>query len=414
MIKKEILGKSAFVLFVLLCCFHIKFGVIAGWNKIVSDFPNYYVSSKLISTNRNALILYNDSIFNKEVNAAGIKAQGQFSLYPPPTAFIMLPLTIFNPVIAKRLWLVINLLLLVSCVCMITQIVSISWLWASNSLLLFGFCLTNDLMLGQVYLFMLTLTLGGYLLLENRKGPAGAFLWGMVMSLKYYTFVFIPVFFIKKEYKMVVGLLASFFIINLIGLYFLGLPVYTYFVDEIFLKHLQGRIIGQTAFSIQFQSIESLLNNLFIKDVQWNPNPYFESSILFKCLKIVFYLAPVYFSMLIIRRYRKHFYFIEVSSSVLLTLLLLLEPGSATYHMILLGFPLILAIKVWINTPQQNFIYYLVSIIFGIGFLSVLFNYLAAYFNLPLLFQYNRLWMLTLFFIALLCGFWQGNKVVKT
>jgi hypothetical protein len=398
MLHKYFAGKYGLILLTALCIFHIKFGVIAGWNKIVSDFPNYYVSSEIISENKDAFILYNDSLFNREIKNHGIDVQGQFSLYPPPTAFIMLPLTSFDPLTAKRIWMIFNIFLIPVCILLIRKIINSDFIFAANILLISGFCLTNDLMLGQVYLLMLTVTLGGYLLIDKNKIIAGSILWGIVMALKYFTVVMIPVYLLRKKWKPVIYILTSFILIHTICLFFTGWNVYEFFFKSIFLSHLEGKIIGQNAFAIQFQSFESLFNNLFTMDPVWNPLPFYESGKLFLFFKLVTFVTFTSISLFILFRSRHSKYFVEISSASLITLLLLLEPGSATYHLLLLIIPLVLIIKALKENEMHLQISWLLIVMGAIGFLSVLINKISAFYYWPLLLQYNRLWLLVIFY----------------
>ena len=399
-------GSPARILFILLCLFHLKFGVLAGWNKIVSDFPNYYVSSKVISASGDASVLYNDSLFNRELNRNGIFVQGQFSLYPPATAFIMLPLIKLSPRAAKNIWMLFNVFLLFACILMISQVLAINFFFAGNIMLLPGFCLTNDLMLGQVYLFMLTLTIYGYFLIQKNNMIAGSFLWGLVMALKYYTILLLPVYFFRKKGNIVTWVLISFSVVCLCSLYLVGLPVFTYFIRNILAGHLEGKITGQTAFSVQFQSFESLFNRLFTRDATWNPHPFYESEHLFFIFKTVSYAVPLAFAVHLVVKARHLECREELSSAVLITLLLLLEPGSASYHLLLLVYPVLMAVRVLMKRSMRGQIARLLGCMTGIGFLSVLLNRISLRFELPLLFQYNRLWLLLLFYGVLLSGFY--------
>lgn len=394
------------VLFILLCFFHLVYGLIPGWNKIISDFPNYYVSSRLMAAGEDAGILYNDTLFNDEVRDEGIMVQAQFSLYPPPTAFVLLPLTPLTPLAAKRTWLIINLVLVAVCVLITGKILPVSWHLAGNIVLLSGFCLSNDLMLGQMYLLMLAVTLGGYYLIKSGKPISGAFLWGIVMSLKYYTGVFIPGLFLHRKMKAIFYLLISFLLINFLCLLWVGMPVYSYFISYIFSTHLEGKIIGQTAFSIQFQSFESLFNRLFIKDEIQNPEPFYDSPSLFFLFKSICYALPLAFTVHLIIKTRDSDFFEEVYLSASLTLLLILEPGSATYHLLLLLFPIILACRVMMKNNMKTQAYYLIAGMGAIGFLSVGFNKLSLYYDWPLLLRYNRLWFLIMTMFIMYRGFY--------
>jgi len=402
LISGSIKGKYAPVLFMLLCLFHIKFGIIPGWNKIVSDFPNYYVSAKLVAEGGEPMILYHDSLFNSESHVRNIYVPARFSPFPPHTAFMMIPLTPFAPLAAKRIWLGLNLVLITAIIIIGKKIISGSVYFSANLLLLSGFCLSNELMLGQVYLLMLLLTLAGYLLVMNNNPVLGSFLWGVVMSIKYFTMALIPVFLLSGRFRFVAGMTSGLLIVIIPGLWILGPEVYSVFTKQVFAQHLQGRIAGQATFSILFQSFESLFNNLFIKDSTWNPNPFYESTTLFVIFKICAGFIPVALVIHCLWHLRQSPCLSPLGGALMITLILLLEPSSATYHLLLLVFPLMLAWSVFQMPGYQQYAIWLTVTLFCIGFLSVVMNMLATRFEFPLVMQFNRLWFLILFFGILL------------
>src|SRR5258705_14007039 len=103
--------KFSLLLLVLLSVFQWKAGIIPGW-KMQSDFPNYYVSAKLVADGHRLDSIYDDAWFNLQLKEYRFEQQGKFSPFPPPTVFVMMPLTPFDPLTAKRIWMIINLVLL--------------------------------------------------------------------------------------------------------------------------------------------------------------------------------------------------------------------------------------------------------------------------------------------------------------
>jgi hypothetical protein len=80
-----------------------------------SDFPNYYTSAKLVSTQANLDSLYNNRWFNEQIKKQGMEMEGKFSPFTPPTAFVMLPFVSLDPLTAKRTWMIVNILLIFLC-----------------------------------------------------------------------------------------------------------------------------------------------------------------------------------------------------------------------------------------------------------------------------------------------------------
>ncbi len=72
-------------------------GIVPGWKNVESDFPNYYTASRIIIEGRDIDKLYDDQWFNSRIKEYGIEQQGKFSPFPPVTAFLMIPLVVFEP-----------------------------------------------------------------------------------------------------------------------------------------------------------------------------------------------------------------------------------------------------------------------------------------------------------------------------
>lgn len=105
--------KSKVLKYILLCIsagLIFLAGVRPGW-RMQSDFPNYWLGSKLLMERGDCDSLYDNQWFQDQLKAHGFSEQGKFAPFPPPTVFLFLPLTPFHPLEAKRVWMVVNLLL---------------------------------------------------------------------------------------------------------------------------------------------------------------------------------------------------------------------------------------------------------------------------------------------------------------
>ena len=59
-------------LLVLLSMFTIKIGVIPAWNSVNSDFPNYYISARLLTEGADFKHVYDDDWFNAKIRENGM------------------------------------------------------------------------------------------------------------------------------------------------------------------------------------------------------------------------------------------------------------------------------------------------------------------------------------------------------
>ena len=395
--KKEKILDSVFLVFIL-SLFQIYFGIIPGWKKITSDFPNYYVSAKLLSEHKELSVLSDNILFDQKIKEYGINAAGQFALYPPPNALLFLPLVSFDPLTAKRIWLVINIFLVFLAAALVKEITRWNFVRSINSLLITGFALANDFFLGQVYLFCTVLLLAGYLFLMRNKTLIPSLSWGIVMALKYVPVIFLPALFFKRKWKMAAGLIAVFIIIHLFCIPFFGAGEYLKFFKNIFVSHLRGNLYEGNPFSIKYQSCESLLNNLFVPDASFNPHPVFNFPAGYAIFKFTVYALVFLILIFFYIRAKNNDRFFEIIISISVVSLLILEPGSATYHNLFLVLPFVFILKLLQDTHQARHQFYFSVLFIIIGFLPTLLNKFALFNGGNIFLSYNRLWLEMIFY----------------
>ena len=374
------------------------FGIKAGWNKANTDFPNYYVSAQLLIKG-NLADAYHVNKFNTAIDEYNSEASGLFVMYPPTTALLSLWLTSFDLLNAKRIWILISLIACVAIVFLVKSRCNIDKTSASVILLLSGFSLYNDLMLGQVYLVMLALMLFGWHALEQNKAILSGMSWGLVAAFKFLPLFFIPFLLLKKQYKITFFLLLTFMIIHLFTLIIGGTDAYNSFFQVFTANYLHGKVANQTALSMQYQSMEALAN-LLSQLSQW-PN---WSINLLKIIWKVIWLCLVF---LLWRKYFNSKYFLIVSLTSITLILLLFENGSASYHLLFCLF----ALMAFLQIVKDK--YWKITLLFAyatIGFIPVLISLL----HLDNLFvNFSRLWCLSFFAGIFFIGLYKQSKFAK-
>ena len=374
------------------------FGIKAGWNKANTDFPNYYVSAQLLIKGHLA-DAYHVNKFNTAIDEYNSEASGLFVMYPPTTALLTLGLTPFNLLNAKRIWILISLIACVAVVFLLKSRWNIDKKSASVILLLSGFSLYNDLMLGQVYLVMLALVLLGWHALEQNKAILSGMSWGLVAAFKFLPLFFIPFLLFKKQYKITFFLLLTFIIIHLFTLIIGGTDAYNSFFQVFTANYLHGKVANQTALSMQYQSME-VFANLLSQTAHW---PVWSVNL----LKITWKVFWLYLVILSFIRYFRSSYFLMVSIASITLLLLLFENGSASYHLLfclfaLMAFLQIVKDKYWKITLLLAYA--------SIGFIPVLISLL----HLDNLFvNFSRLWCLSFFAGIFFIGLYKQSKFAK-
>jgi hypothetical protein len=385
-------------LFVILAFFHIRYGIIPGWNKINSDFPNYYTSSKLILEGKNMHNIYNDKWFQQKIYEYGINEPGKFSPFPPPTVFVLVPEAYFNPLTAKRIYLLINVILIFGISYLIRRITGFHLIDVFNIILLSGIALVNNFLFGQFYLVLLLLiTLDYYFLNMSEKYTAGIF-WGIGAAIKYVPVIYLPVVILKRKWKVFLSFLTTFIFINLLTMLVLGYEVYIRFFQTVLFSHLNGELSSQSKYAVQFQSWNSLLRNVFVYDKLENPNPLINNVFLFNSTRILVYLIFLILSGVIIYRLRNNRNIVPFSFIILTILLFVLTPASASYHLLLLVIPVVLLLKLSEGRHTLYNIAFLVLYIL-ICFSPFVINRIDRH-GWGLILSYSRLWLEVILYIV--------------
>jgi len=392
---------GAWIIFTGFAAIVLWKGVLPSLQNARGDFANYYTAARLVAEHKLLATAYRDFVwFQKQIDRYGITHQlGGFIPHPPPTALIMLPLAPFEPLTAKRLWIGLNVVLAVLAVILIAKITMLHWLPTAIILLSTGIGLINNFLFGQMYLLVVT-TISAGIYLQQRGYPVlGGIVLGIMTPVKYVGGFFLLYYIWKREWRLVFAATAT--CTAMIGIIFLlqGAEIFRVFITEVLPRHLQGEI--QEPFAIQFQSWNSLLRRMFVASPSLNPQPPLESPLLFSLFKnLIAWLWLAAFTWI----YRQttfanqtHQHLFEIGLIPLAVLLI--SPGSATYHFLLLNLSIACFAKILLDLQQPRR-----AVIVSVFFLIInLPHYLqlrrfAAGWLTPI--GYLRLWLLVLFFVT--------------
>lgn len=386
--------KYLFYLVLALFISYAAFSIFSASQKMYWDFPNYYTSSKLLVQGEPVAKFYDNSWFEEQGHALGFERVVRFNPFPPATSVLMLPLTGFDPLTAKRIWIFINALLLILAIRLVKNIFSFDWPLSAFFVLLLGSSLALNFRLGQFYLAMLVLLLYAYKSYQNNQWGLSAFLLSALTIVKYLPIIFIFGFF-KKRYLIIFGVTLT---LLMAGQWLaFGTETMGTYIGVLF-GHLNGSIDGQGQHVIAFQSFDSLLANIFVSHPTANPQPLIDWPIGKQIGKLsiifivgLFALKTMYKIRGLEHSLRKDLMLIIVGLGAFTVL-----PASASYHFVLLLFPFILLIRTLsgrVKTGQVLTLIFLFALIVNVAFINVPFNTGIRLFDLLL--DYPRLWMMT-------------------
>lgn len=397
-----------YTLLILLSIYLLFYGIIPSWKSIHSDFPSYYVSSRIVLEGTSVEKLYNDDYFSEKAREYGIDRHVRFSPFPPATAFILLPLASLDPLAAQRIWTLVNIIALGACIYILKKITCWRYRPTAVFVLLGGIGLATNFRFGQFYLMLSLMIMTAYLLEKNGKLGWAGLLLGLGMVLKYFPMVFVLGYVISKSWKLVFYSVGTvFFLIALQAVVF-GPDLLQHYFNQVFWPHLEGKIGGQGAYSYLYQSWESLFNFLFVYHPDLNPNPLINWPVGKAIAKFLVHSMVLTSMVWIIWKIRAnklvgekdiYLYLVGLAALVLL-------PASASYHFLLLTFPMALMIKVAAPDTQTLRLGMLVVPYVLIGFIP--YGYLFAMGKeWVVVLAYPRLLLVSIIYIFSLIFTWQ-------
>lgn len=383
------------IFLLMLVLVQILKGIYPAMTDVRSDFPNYYVSSKLLLEGKDLSDLYSNQHFNDLIHSYGMEQDGKFAPFPPPTAFIMLPVAGFQPITAKRIWTCINILLLYGVIVLFSRISKLKLQQSATLVLLSGVSLFNNFYLGQVYLLVLFMWMLSWIYAEKRSGWSGLLL-ALGIAIKYLPVVTLPALLIRKNFKVILATIISLTGIALLSIIIIGVKPCNDFINSVLFDHLNGNLEGQSSYAFAFQSWNSLALNLFSRDSIINPDPVFDWTQGVFVLKIIVFLGLISTLVYTLYRLRNHRELASYSVIFISLFALAFSPASASYHLLLLLFPF--ALLIGLQKENERFIALLICSLFVFGFSGILFDFVNSKIHfLP--FQFYRLILLNSFFL---------------
>ena len=382
---------------VLLGLYLLIKGIIPGWTSMQTDFPNYYVSAQLLLDGEDVQDFYRYDWFNQQIHRIGISKDGNFGPFPPITSLVMVPLARFEPMAAKRVWLLINLVILGFVVSMTSRQVEWSRLESLGYVLAAGIALAANFRFGQVYLLLLLAMLLAYDLEKRGKEQWAGLILGTLVVLKYYPVFLVLVYLWRRKFEVVRWTGVAVVALLLLQWTLFGSAT-EYYYFQVLPGHLTGHLPAQGAFPIQFQSWNSLFNNLFVLDPENNPEPWLDWPTGKLIGLAVVYLVVAGVTALALIRARQS---LEIDMGLFGLAVMSLLPATGSYHFLMMLFPLAFILA---HVPHYRI--HLIVLYLLLGFFPVS---LISGMDLPLPLLYPRLWMVNLIWLVSCWSVWRGT-----
>lgn len=389
------------VLFFILAALFTVFVFFPSVKKINTDFPNYYVSSNMFLDGKDLMKAYDNAEFNKQVLFYGIEDQFvSFVPYPPVNALLMLPLAKLEPLTAKLIWNIFNLIFFLLSIFFVSKISGLNFFLTGILFFSSGYAFVNNFFFGQAYLLVLMLFTASIYFLHKGKDIPAALLFSLSVLLKFYTIFFLLLFLCRKKFRFVAASVLFIIFLNLIVFTITGWELNLFYYSVIMPRISDGWV--GTVYASEFQSVISMLHTFFYSEPSLNPYPLTESPQLYFIFKYVFYFGILFASVFTVLNSDNLKDNSKLQISLFCFVCMLLLPVNASYQYVILIPAIAILVSHFIS--EKKFLFTVVMLILFFIINSPVALYIISITkNTPYFFLgYVKLFILIFFWINIL------------
>jgi len=341
----------------------------SAWRRLNTDFPNYYVTARLLHENYRTDRVYEWIWIQRQKDRMGIRPVDQpvvgFIPHTPFSALLMWPLTYWPPLTAKRTWIVCNLLLVLAVAVLLRSLTRLPWRRIAL-LICLNFPLLRNLEYGQYYLLvLLVITAALWLYLRDRRFSTGM-LMGVAGGLKLFPALFLFYFARKRDLRSIGGIAAGLLASVAASVWAFGLTLHRTYLTQVLPWALRGE--ANDPYNLGSGSLSSLLHRLLIREPEWNPHPVTHAPAVFAVLHPLLQMLLLAPAIYLVIRSREDSQRVQLEWSTFLVALLAISTLPAFYHFTLLILPVCILAAAFLQERQHVRLALLLILYFGICF----------------------------------------------
>ena len=337
-----------------------------AWTKLNTDFPNYYLMARLAREGYDTSRVYEWIWVQREKDhrSLDIPAVGMVPLTPFST-LAMWPLRALPALAAKHAWIIANLALLVPLCWFIHSLTGLPYRRIAL-VLAFSFPLQRNLLYGQYYVFLLVLIVAAcWCYLRGHYVFSGALI-AVAAACKIFPLLLVLIFVRRRNWRATLSFAVTGIGTAAVSVAVLGWSVNRTYLNQILPWALHGE--AMQPYIPSAASISGLLHYLLLSEPQWNPHPWHDSPLLYALLEPALQMLLLAPAILLIRRKDPTPEQIILEWIGLLTASLAISTAPASYHFVLIAFPVCVLFAHLIERGMNAWIIALIVAYMGIGF----------------------------------------------
>lgn len=320
-------------------------GILPGWHAVNTDFPNYYLVARLIREGYSLDRIYDWIWLQRIKDHWGInQSLVGFAGLTPFSALPVLPFSIYSALVAKRLWILANLVFLGTSVELLNRVTCLGRrrIWLLSLLAIFP--LRTSFLFGQMHLIVLFFIALAYFFYRRNRQVACGVCMTLAGALKVYPLFFGLYFLWKKQWRPALAMFFSSLAFVGIGGLWMGTSVFRTYTLQVLPRSIQGEVLDP--YHVIAASGASLFHRLFIFEPILNPVPSFNAPWMYAVGYPLWQLAIFLPLFAVLRSVpaepdREH-----LEWAAFLVSLLVSSPVPSSYHFVVLAFSIVLFVDV--------------------------------------------------------------------
>ncbi len=382
-------------------------GILPAWHNLNTDFPNYYLVARLLREGYSLDRIYDWIWLQRIKDHWGLdQSLVGFAGLSPFSAPPIVPLSVFSALTAKRIWIVLNLLLLAASVELLHPLTSLGrrsiWMLALLAIV----PLRTSFLYGQMHLCVLfLLVLAYYFHCRHRELACGACI-ALAAALKIYPLSFILYFLWKRQWRPALAILGTLALITFAGGFWMGWDLLHVYATQILPRSLQGEVLDP--YNLHAESFAALLHRLFLFEPTLNPSPLFPSTLLYAVAYPLWQIAILVPLLALLSPPPTPLGREQGEWGAFLLALLVLSPVPSSYHFVVMILPVVLLVDSLLRRNQVQLALVATALYTLIATIDLVTG--AASHLRPVaatLLGFSRLWLLVALFAVFLFSLWR-------
>ncbi len=351
---------------ILLGCYLFGHTMPRAWRSLNTDFPDYYLAARLTRERVDPSRAYEWIWLQREKDHRDI-GQRVVGLVPitPFSTLAMWPLTGLPPLVAKHVWLVFNLALLLPITCLMSSVSGLSLLEV-GCLLGLSFPLHRNLLYGQYYIVLLGILTAAYWVMQRQRNRIAGSLIALGVAVKIFPVILTLHFIRKRNWEALLACLLTGILCLLISVSVFGWSLHRTYVLQVLPWTLRGEVLDP--YNPGSSSLSTLLHRLFIFEPQLNAHPALRAPWLFVILHPAFQLALLLPALLCIGTRKSSPDQTSLEWSALLLATLTLTPLPASYHFTVLVLPVAIVCGRLVQERRRALLAVVIALYLAVGY----------------------------------------------